>query len=115
MIAFIDAHREVYGVEPICRMLPIAPSTYHEHAARRADPERLPPRAQRDVRLRPEIRRVWEENFRVYGVRKVWRQLRREGIEIARCTTARPCQGRSVSLRSYRLWMRRDRAGTQDT
>lgn len=89
MIAFIDAHREVYGVEPICRMLPIAPSTYHEHAARRTDPNRLPPRARRDARLRPEIRRVWEENFQVYGVRKVWRQLRREGIEIARCTTAR--------------------------
>jgi transposase InsO family protein len=89
MIAFIDAHRAVYGVEPICRVLPIAPSTYHEHAARWADPARLPPRAQRDVRLRAEIRRVWEENFRVYGVRKVWRQLRREDIEIARCTTAR--------------------------
>ena len=89
MIAFIDAHREVHGVEPICRVLPIAPSTYHEHAARRADPNRLPHRAQRDARLRPEIRRVWEENFQVYGVRKVWRQLRREGIEIARCTTAR--------------------------
>jgi transposase InsO family protein len=69
--------------------LPIAPSTYYAHAARRADPERLPRRAQRDVRLQAEIRRVWEENFRVYGVRKVWRQLRREGIEIARCTTTR--------------------------
>jgi putative transposase len=89
MIAFIDAHREVYGVEPICRMLPIAPSTYHEHIARRADPDRLPPRAKRDAGLCPEIHRVWEENFQVYGVRKVWRQLRREGIEIARCTTAR--------------------------
>ena len=89
MIAFIDAHREVYGVEPICRMLPIAPSTYHEHASRRAHPDRLPLRARRDIALAPEIRRVWEDNFRVYGVRKVWRQLRREGIEIARCTTAR--------------------------
>jgi transposase InsO family protein len=89
MIAFIDAHREVYGVEPICRVLPIAPSTYHEHAARRADPTRLPPRARCDARLRDEIRRVWEENFRVYGVRKVWRQFQREGIAIARCTTAR--------------------------
>ena len=72
MIAFIDAHREVYGVEPICRVLPIAPSTYHERAARRADPGRLPPRAQRDARLREGIRQVWKENFRVYGVRKVW-------------------------------------------
>jgi putative transposase len=89
MIAFIDAHREVHGVEPICKVLPIAPSTYHEHAARRSDPERLPPRAERDIWLRMEIRRVWDENFQVYGVRKVWRQLRREGMEIARCTIAR--------------------------
>lgn len=89
MIAFIDAHRAVYGVEPICRMLPIAPSTYHAHVARRSDPDRLPPRVKRDARLRPEIHRVWEENFQVYGVRKLWRQLRREGIGIARCTTAR--------------------------
>jgi putative transposase len=89
MVAFIDAHRAVYGVEPICRVLPIAPSTYYARAARRADPDRLPPRTRRDVRLRAEVRRVWEESFRVYGVRKVWRQLRREGIAIARCTTAR--------------------------
>jgi putative transposase len=89
MVAFIDANRGAYGVEPICRVLPIAPSTCREHAARRADPARLPPRAQRDARLRAEIRRVWEESFRVCGVRKVWRQLRREDIEIARCTTAR--------------------------
>jgi hypothetical protein len=89
MIAFIDAHREVHGVEPICRVLPMAPSTYHEHAARLSDPNRLPARAQRDERLRAEIHRVWEENFQVYGVRKVWRQLRREGVAIARCSTAR--------------------------
>jgi transposase InsO family protein len=80
---------DTHGVEPICRVLPIAPSTYHEHAARRADPERVPSRARRDGVLRAQIRRVWDENFRVYGVRKVWRQLRREGIEAARCTTAR--------------------------
>jgi putative transposase len=89
MIAFIDAHREVYGVEPICRVLPIAPSSYHEHVARRRDRARLPARARRDAFLRSEIRRVWEENFRVYGVRKVWQQLRREGIAVARCTIAR--------------------------
>ena len=89
MIAFIDDHRPVYGVEPICRVLPIAPSTYHEHAARRRNPARLPARARRDEVLRTEIRRVWEANFRVYGVRKVWRQLRREGIAVARCTIAR--------------------------
>ena len=89
MIAFIDEHRARHGVEPICRVLPIAPSTYHAHAARRADPSKLPARAQRDVTLRTEIRRVYEENFRVYGVRKVWRQLLRDGIAVARCTVAR--------------------------
>jgi putative transposase len=89
MIAFIDAHRAVYGVEPICRVLPIAPSTYHAHAARRADPKKLPARARRDAALKVEIRRVFEANFCVYGVRKVWRQLGREGIGVARCTVAR--------------------------
>ena len=76
-------------VEPICRILPIAPSTYHEHAAWRADPSRLPARGQRDAELQAEIRRVFEENLRVYGVRKVWRQLQREGVPVARCTVAR--------------------------
>src|SRR3954447_14859855 len=89
MIAFIEAHRAVYGVEPICRVLPIAPSTYCAHAARRADQSKLPARARSDARLQVEIRRVFEENFRVYGVRKVWRQLGREGIAVARCTVAR--------------------------
>ena len=88
-VSFIDGHRGVYGVEPICAVLPIAPSTYYERKAREADPERLPPRAKRDAALREEIRRVWEENFQVYGVRKVWRQLRREGVGVARCTVAR--------------------------
>ena len=89
MIAFIDEHRARHGVEPICRVLPIALSTYHAHAARRADPGKLPARARRDITLKSEIRRVYEENFRVYGVRKVWRQLLREGIAVARCTVAR--------------------------
>src|SRR6266478_6374189 len=92
MIAFIDDHREAYGVEPICRMLPIAPSTYHGHVDRRADPTRLSARARRDDGLMPEVRRVFEENFRVYGVRKVWRQLKREGHDVARCTVARLMQ-----------------------
>ena len=87
MIAFIDEHRAVYGVEPICKVLPIAPSTYH--AARRADPGKLPARTRRDAALKVEIRRVFEENFRVYGVRKIWRQLGRDGIVVARCTVAR--------------------------
>jgi transposase InsO family protein len=89
MIAFTDEHRSVYGVEPICRVLPIAPSTYHAHVARRAAPERLSHRTQRDEVLKSEIRRVFEENFRVYGVRKLWRQLGREGVTVARCTVAR--------------------------
>ncbi|CAO4167742.1 IS3 family transposase [Methylorubrum aminovorans] len=89
MIAFIDDHRGAYGVEPICRVLPIAPSTYHAHVARRADPGRLPARSKRDAVLTTEIRRVYEANFCVYGVRKVERQLGREGITAARCTVAR--------------------------
>jgi transposase InsO family protein len=89
MIAFIDDHRAAYGVEPICKVLPIAPSTYHAHAARRIDPARLARRAKRDLVLTAEIRRVFEANFRVYGVRKVWRQLGREGVGVARCTVAR--------------------------
>ena len=82
MVSFIDAHRDTYGVEPICRELPIAPSTYYDHRACRLDPSRLSRRAQRDEVLCPEIRRVWEENFRVYGVRKVWRQLNREDTKV---------------------------------
>jgi putative transposase len=89
MKAFIDEHREVYGVEPICRVLPIAPSTYYEHASRRADPDRRPARERRDAELCREIRRVFAENFGVYGVRKIWRQMQREGIAVARCTVAR--------------------------
>jgi transposase InsO family protein len=92
MIAFIDDHRQAYGVEPICKVLPIAPSTYHAHAVRRADPVRLSARAKRDATLKSEVRRVFEENFRVYGVRKVWRQLQREGHVVARCTVARLMQ-----------------------
>ena len=89
MIAFIDDHRGLYGVEPICRLLPIAPSTYHVHRARRNDPSRLSDRARSDAELRIEIARIHAENFGVYGARKVWRQLRREGFEVARCTVER--------------------------
>jgi len=89
MKTFIDDHREAYGVEPICKVLPIAPSTYYEHAARKADPERLPARLRRDEALCVQVQRVWSENFEVYGVRKVWRQLRREGFDVARCTVER--------------------------
>jgi transposase InsO family protein len=89
MIAFIDDHREVYGVEPICRVLPIAPSTYYVHAGRRIDPSRAPAQMRRDAELCEKIACVFDDNFRVYGARKVWRQLRREGETVARCTVER--------------------------
>jgi transposase InsO family protein len=96
MISFIDEHRGVFGVEPICRLLPIAPSTYYENVAKRLDVDRLSMRARSDIGLKIEIRRVFNENFQVYGVRKVWRQLQREGVDAARCTVARLM--RSMSL-----------------
>ena len=89
MISFIDEHRPVLGVEPICKLLPIAPSTYYDTVAKRTDVDRLSVRARRDVGLKIEIRRVFDANYRVYGVRKVWRQLQREGFDVARCTVAR--------------------------
>jgi putative transposase len=89
MVAFIDAHRDEYGVEPICAEVPIAPSTYYESKAREADPTRLPARARRDIELRGEIGRVWKDNFCVYGVRKTWKQLKREQIRVAKCTVER--------------------------
>jgi transposase InsO family protein len=89
MVTYIDEYRDRFGVEPICAVLPIAPSTYYKHKARVADPDRRPPRMIRDEALKLEIQRVWEDNFRVYGARKVWRQLTREGFEAARCTVER--------------------------
>ncbi|HEX4174146.1 MAG TPA: IS3 family transposase [Acetobacteraceae bacterium] len=89
MIGFIDNQRAAYGVEPICRVLPIAPSTYHAHAAKCADPAKRSERERRDTALQADIKRVWDANFQVYGVRKVWRQLRREAIAAPRCQVAR--------------------------
>lgn len=89
MVSFIDEHKPTHGVEPICAMLPIAPSTYYQQKAQQANPDRVSSRSKRDAALRPEIRRVWEENFQVYGARKVWRQLNREEIPVARCTVER--------------------------
>lgn len=89
MVSFIDQHRDEYGVEPICEQLPIAPATYYEYKAREAEPERAPERVRRDVETSQEIRRVWDENFQVYGARKIWRQLCREGVAVARCTVER--------------------------
>ena len=89
MTSFIDEHRGEYGVEPICADLQIAPSTYYAHKACEADPGRCSGRARRDAALMNEILRVWDENFRVYGARKIWRQLKREGFDTARCTVER--------------------------
>jgi len=107
MVAFIDQHRDAYGVEPICDVLPIAPSTYYEHRARVQDPDKRPDRAKRDEELRPEIQRVWDENHAVYGAEKVWRQLGREHIPAARCTVERLMRGMglrgAVRGRAFRI------------
>lgn len=89
MIAFIDDHRGAYGVEPICKVLPIAPSTYFDHRAKQADPTKLSARARRDAALRPKINLVFEQNLKVYGARKVWLQINREGVSVARYTVER--------------------------
>ena len=89
MVQYIDDHKDRFGVESMCMMLPIAPATYYEHKARERDPSRHPARYHRDEALKPEIKRVWHENFDVYGARKVWKQLKRESIPVARCTVER--------------------------
>jgi transposase InsO family protein len=89
MVGFINDHRDQFGVEPMCAVLPIAPSTYFRHQAARVDPARRSARAQRDEELRGAIQRVWDAHYQVYGPRKVWRQLQREGIAVARCTVRR--------------------------
>ena len=88
-MSFIGEHRGRYGVGPLCAQVPVAPSTYYAYKAREAEPERAPVRVRRDGWLSGEIGRVYDEHFEVYGVRKVWRQLRREGVGVARCTVAR--------------------------
>ncbi len=85
MMQFIDDHRGGYGGEPICKTLPIAPSTYYARLAERHDSNKLAALAKRDVILKPEIDRVFKDNRKVYGVRKIWHQLRREGHTVARC------------------------------
>jgi putative transposase len=91
MVAFVDAQRMTHGVESICWQLPIAPSTYYEHKAREQKPDRVPDRLKRDLKLERDIRRIWEANLQVYGTRKIWRQLHREGIHVARCTVELMC------------------------
>jgi putative transposase len=96
MKAFIDEHRPAYGVEPICKVLPIAPSTYYLHAARRADPSKRSARARREEVLSEHIQQVWDENFQAYGARKVWLQLGRAGQNAARCTVERLMRQRGL-------------------
>ena len=89
MTAFIDEFREEFGVEPICKVLPIAPSTYHQRALEARQPERASARSKSDAALRVQIARLWEENRQLYGARKIWHALRREGLDVARCTVER--------------------------
>ena len=106
MVGFIDQHRDTYGVESICSVLPIAPSTYFFHRARHRDPTRRSARAKRDDELRTAIRRVWTEHFEVYGPRKVWRQMGREGLRVARCTVRRLMREMGlVGARRGRAWV----------
>ncbi len=113
MVQFIDDHRDAYGVEPICAVLPIAPSTYHRHRVRQVDPGRRSARAHRDAVLRREIQRVFDEHHQVYGPRKVWKQLRREGVRVARCTVGRLMRaiGLAGAVRG-RAWITTTHAGT---
>ncbi len=97
MNAFIDEHRARFGVEPICSALQVAPSAYRRHAARQRNPSLLPARARRDAKLLPQVQRVYDQNLRVYGADKVWRQLRREGTAVARCTVERLMRLRGLS------------------
>jgi len=87
--SIIDVHKDRFGLEPICAVLPIAPSTYYAHKVLQRHPDRRSDRSRVDAWLKVEITRVWEDNYRVYGVRKVWRQLKREGVVVARCSMAR--------------------------
>ena len=106
MLRFIDQHRDSYGVEPICAVLPIAPSTYFLRKAQQQDATKQSVRRRRDDDLRTAIQRVWDDNQQVYGPRKVWRQLRREGHRVARCTIERVM--RAMGLRGTvrgRAWV----------
>jgi transposase InsO family protein len=89
MYGLVDEHRDAYGVEPICAVMQIAPSAYRRHAARRRDLSLLSSRAQRDGELMPKVEQVWSANLQVYGADKVWKQMNREGVAVARCTVER--------------------------
>ena len=89
MREFVDQHRATHGVEPICKVLQIAPSGYRRHTARQSKPELCSARAKRDEALAPQIQQVWQTNLQVYGADKVWHQLNRQGTAVARCTVER--------------------------
>jgi len=113
MVRFLNDHRDQYGIEPMCAVVPIAPSTYFHQQRQTVDPTRRAARAQRDDDLRVAIRRVWDANFQVYGPRKVWRELRREGLSVARCTVARlmRAMGLAGAVRG-RAWITTTQADT---
>ena len=115
MNAFIAEHRARCGVEPICHALQVAPSAYRRHAARRRNPALLPARAQRDASLLAQVQRVYDENLQVYGADKVWRQLRREGTAVARCTVERLMRLRGLSGASRGKKVRTTVAGAKAT
>ena len=111
MVTFIDHHRESYGVEPICDVLPIAPSTYFRHKGLQRDPATRSARARRDDALRVAIQSIWDANYQVYGPRKVWKALRREGHAVARCTVERVMRGMGMRGASRgRAWVRTTQA-----
>jgi putative transposase len=106
MVRFIDQHRESYGVEPICAVLPIAPSTYFLHTQQQAEPTKRSRRRRRDDELRAAIQRVWDDNDQVYGSRKVWKQLHRDGERVARCTVERLMRVMGLrGVRRGRAWV----------
>jgi putative transposase len=112
MIGFIDQHRDAYGVEPICAVLPIAPSTYFLRKGQQQDVTKRSARAQRDDELRAAIQRVWDDHDQAYGPRKVWRQLRREGVRVARCTVERLMRGMGLrGVSRGRAWVTTTRGG----
>jgi putative transposase len=90
--SFVDQHRERFGVEPLCKALQCAPSAYRRHAARQRDPSLRSERAKRDERLSEQVSQLWRVNHSVYGADKVWQQMKREHIEVARCTVERLMQ-----------------------
>jgi putative transposase len=111
MVAFIDQHRDTYGVEPICAVLPIAPSTYFLRKGQQQDPSRRSARVQRDDELRAAIQQVWDDNDHAYGPKKVWKELHRRGVCVARCTVVRLM--RAMDLRGVsrgRAWVSTTRA-----